>query len=90
VETVEKRELNVERKEVIMTYLKKFMAIFGILTEKKFLTAVFVLIAVLFPYLAPFLSVKGPAIIASVTVISTSLAVLFAYLTPAPTKKEEK
>jgi len=67
--------------------MTKILGVLKILTNKAFLIALFLLIGTLFPFLAPWMAINSPALVTSISTISTTFAVLTAFLAESPKSK---
>jgi len=61
-----------------------------LLTNPGFLTAVFTLLAITTPALAPWIAINGVNFATSFSVVCTGLAVTFGYLTESPKSKDAR
>jgi len=70
--------------------LTKFMKLWTVLTNKKFLLAMMGLIAIFAPLTAPFIASQGLVYIQTVQGLGVGFIALGAYLTDSPKQKDEK
>ena len=70
--------------------MKKLLNIIKILVNKKFLFALFTIIAVAVPASKEWIGLNSESLVNSISAIATTLAVLFAYLEQSPKQVDEK
>lgn len=70
--------------------MTKFLKIWSILTDVKFLLALMGFIAIIAPVTAPFIAIQGAMLVQSIQGIGVGLIALASYLTESPKQKDEK